>query len=213
MTLLAGMLLASTTARAETDPAGFEAEQIITWPAVEFHDRTRYALQPAAAAGTGHAAVRADCDAATASGLLHEHRVDLTRTPILEWRWRVDSVYAGLDRHSRHGDDYPARIYVVAQRWPQWRSRVINYVWTGSATAGASWPNPFSTKFVMLAVAGADAPLAVWRTERRNVLEDFRALHGIEADSIDALAIMSDCDNAGQTTSAWYGPIRWLSAP
>jgi len=24
---------------------------------------------------------------------------------------------------------------------------------------------------------------------------------------------MTDCDNAGQSTTAWYGPIRWLSGP
>jgi hypothetical protein len=47
-------------------------------------------------------------------------------------------------------------------------------------------------------------------TERRNVLEDFRRLHDLEPTHIDALAIMTDCDNAGQSTTAWYGPIRWL---
>jgi len=42
------------------------------------------------------------------------------------------------------------------------------------------------------------------------VRADFRQLHGIEFDTVDALAIMTDCDNAGQQATAWYGPARWL---
>jgi hypothetical protein len=31
-------------------------------------------------------------------------------------------------------------------------------------------------------------------------------------DQIDGLAIMTDCDNSGQTVTGWYGTIEWLPA-
>lgn len=211
--LLALALAASSAALADSASTTFGAEQLLAWPTVEFQGQTDDSLQTADAAGAGHAALRAVCNAATASGRILEQGVDLTRTPMLEWSWRVDDIYQGLDERSKRGDDYPARVYVVARRWPQWRSRVINYVWSSSQPAGSDWPNAYASQFRMVAVRSGSDGLNQWHTERRDVRADFLALHGIEIDSVDALAIMTDCDNAGQTATAWYGPIRWLSAP
>ena len=207
--------LALTVAVGATEPDQervFDPAGILEWSSVEFEGRTEYRLQSAEQAGADHAAVRADCTAASASGRILEQAIDLTATPILEWRWRVDSIYTGLDERSKAGDDYPARVYVVAQRWPRWRSRAINYVWSSGQPIMSDWPNAFAGQFRMLALrSGADG-LGEWQTERRDLRADFRALHGIELEQIDALAIMTDCDNAGQSATAWYGPIR-LSAP
>lgn len=52
--------------------------------------------------------------------------------------------------------------------------------------------------------------LGEWVTERRNVLEDFQRLHDLEPERMDALAIMTDCDNADNSATTWYGPIRWI---
>lgn len=210
---LAAALLISTSGMAGLEADTVTPEQIIAWPTVEFKGRTGYTLQAADTAGTGHGAIRADCSAATASGLIHEQQVDLGQTPILEWRWRVDAIYSDLDETRKRGDDYPARIYVVAQRWPQWRSRIVSYVWSSAQPAGSDWPNAYASQFRMVAVRSGSDELGQWHTERRDVRADFLALHGIEIGTVDALAIMTDCDNAGQTATAWYGPIRWLNAP
>jgi len=211
--LLAFAALATASVAGEPDSTAFEPEQISAWPAVEFEGQTDYSLQSAAAAAAPHAAVRAVCDNASASGLILERKIDLGSTPILDWEWRVDSVYTNLDERSKTGDDYPARIYMIARRWPQWRSRVISYVWSNAQPVGSDWPNAFAGQFRMLAVRSGSEGLGQWHSERRDVRADFRALHGIDLDTIDALAIMTDCDNAGQSTTAWYGPIRWLSGP
>ncbi len=205
-------LLASIATANESGEREFEPAAIVQWPTVEFEAHTGYSLHSAEQAGADHEAIQARCDSASASGHILERTVDLTRTPILEWRWRVDSIYTGIDERTRAGDDYPARIYVIARRWPQWRSRVISYVWSSAQPAGSDWPNAFADQFRMLAVRSGSEGLGQWHRERRDVRADFRALHGMEVDTIDALAIMTDCDNAGQSTTAWYGPIRWLSA-
>ncbi len=190
----------------------YPPDAIIDWPERRFEGETDYVRVSAERSGAAHAAVRATCRGGTASGRLLETDTSLAETPILEWRWRVDSVYDGLDETTKEGDDYPARVYVVARRWPNFRSRAINYVWSTNQPPGSTWENAFASQFVMVAVRSGNERTGEWITERRNVLEDFRRLHDLEPETVDALAIMTDCDNAGQRATAWYGPIRWLPA-
>ena len=55
-----------------------------------------------------------------------------------DWPLMHPILYSGLDERRKDGDDYPARVYVVAQRWPAFRSRAINYVWASSLAQGES---------------------------------------------------------------------------
>lgn len=210
MIALAGVLAWAGAAADGDTPAAIAADAMIGWDRVEFGGATSYRLVEAPASGAAHAAVLAECTSASASGRILQRRIDLTATPVLDWRWRVDQGFSGVDERTRAGDDHAARIYLVQERWPRWRSLVVNYVFSSAQPAGAAWPNPYSSRFAMLAVAGRDAQTGQWRTERRNVREDFRRLHGIDLDHIDAIAIMTDCDNTGQSARAAYGPIRWL---
>ena len=206
-----GFLLVIASSGLAAEQTTFLPSEIIGWDSLEFDGRTVYTLAGPSASDTEHDSVQALCANASASGLILERPISLEQTPILEWRWRVDSVYEGIDETKKSGDDYPARIYVVAERWPRFRSRIVNYVWSSSQPQGATWDNAFSSQFRMVAVQSGESRLGEWITERRDVLADFQRLHGIEPDTIDALAIMTDCDNAGQKATAWYGPIRWAS--
>jgi hypothetical protein len=49
-------------------------------------------------------------------------------------------------------------------------------------------------------------------TERRNLRDDFKRYHGLDVEAIDAVAIMTDCDNRAAKASAWYGGVRFLPA-
>lgn len=205
----ATMVLIAGSVSAQSD---YSPNQIVNWSEQEFEGRTAYSLIDASETEARHAAVRAECSGATASGRLLETEVGLDDTPILEWSWRIDNVYEGIDETVKDGDDYPARVYVIARRWPNFRSRAINYVWSSSQPAGSSWPNAFADQFAMVAVRSGPAGAGEWLTERRDVAEDFRRFHDLEVDTVDVVAIMTDCDNAGQSATAWYGPIRWLPA-
>jgi hypothetical protein len=187
----------------------YQPAEIVDWKTRSFTGRTDYALVPAGESGAEHDAVRAVCRNRTASGRVVEREHDLADAPVLEWRWRVDAVYDGIDETEKRGDDYPARIYVVAERWPNFRSRAINYVWSSTQPQGATWENAYASQFMMVSVRAGEARLGEWITEQRDVLADFRRLHDLDPGTIDALAIMTDCDNAGQSATAFYGPIRW----
>lgn len=193
---------------ASADALHFPPEEIIQWAPHSFSGTTPYL--PVDVEGTP--AIKAQCTEATASGLFRRETIDLTRTPILEWRWRVDAVFDGIDETTKSGDDYPARLYVVDERRiALWRTRALNYVWASEQPQNSDWPNAFASQAHMIAVrSGAPGAPGVWVTERRNVRDDFRRYHGEDKASINAVAVMTDCDNAGQSATAWYGEIRFL---
>lgn len=209
MTAAAGLALAALLATAAPARAGpaFSPDAIARWRAHAFAGQTSYRLVETDAGP----AVHARCDRA-ASGLFLDAPVDLRETPILEWTWRVDATLdPAVDETTRAGDDFPARLYVVqGGGLLRWRTRALNYVWASGQPAGADWPNPFAAQAHMIAVRSG--PGGGWRTERRDVREDFRRFHGRDVDVIDAVAIMTDCDNRGVTAEAWYGAIRFLPA-
>ncbi len=200
-------LVAALPIAAGADSLRFTPEQIADWEHHSFKGETRYNL------GTkdGRATVHAQCTDGTASGLFYRQDVDLRATPIVEWEWRVEETFDGIDETVRAGDDYAARLYVVDEsRVLRWRTRALNYVWSSKKERGADWPNAYASQARMIAVRSGEDADGVWRTERRNVLEDFRRYHDRSPDEISAVAIMTDCDDVGQPVEAWYGEIRFL---
>lgn len=181
---------------------------MLDWERRDFTGQTHYQLVQHA----GQTMLEAQCRGA-ASALYLEQTIDLRQTPILEWSWAVDSVFTGIDETQKSGDDYPVRLYVVKDGGLlAWRTRAVNYVWSSHQPAGQSWRNAYARQAQMLALrSGAPQP-AVPVTERRNVRVDFQTLHGVQLDTIDGLAIMTDCDDSGQPATGWYGSIHWLPA-
>ena len=148
----------------------------------------------------------------TASGLFRKRRIDLEKTPILEWTWRVEGTLGDIDERTREGDDYSARVYVIRSD-PVffWRTRAVNYVWASTRTVGETWPNAYTDGARHIAVQSGDAFAGQWVEERRNVRADFRTLFGKDVRYVDAVAIMSDTDNTGNAALAYYGDITFTS--
>ena len=159
----------------------------------------------------GRSVVRAT-SRGTASGLFLKRRIDLEKTPILEWTWRVEGTLGDIDERTREGDDYSARVYVIRSD-PVffWRTRAVNYVWASTRAEGESWPNAYTDGARHIAVRSGDALAGQWLDERRNVRADFRALFGKDVRYVDAVAIMSDTDNTGAAALAYYGDITFRS--
>lgn len=206
--LLASLVAGGVTASGPVLVGRFSAQSLTEWEEKRFSHATRYRL-----AELDGATVLAAETEASASGLVREIRVDLHRTPWLNWRWRVERPLAGGDEKTRAGDDYAARLYVIARGGLLfWNTRAVNYVWAVQSEPGESWPNPFAgDKAMMLALRSARDERSTWYSEKRNVRDDFRALHGSDIRYIDAVALMSDSDNGGGQASAFYGDIFFTS--
>ncbi|MDT8363407.1 MAG: DUF3047 domain-containing protein [Nitrosomonas sp.] len=188
------------------DVGRFSKSDLSGWQTKVFEGETDYTLED----DGGKIVLRADSSAA-ASGRYREVSIDLSKTPILNWAWKVKNILAGNDERTRAGDDYPARIYVVfSGGLAFWRTRAINYVWSNRQPIDRSWPNAFTSNARMIAVASGANQIGQWVNVRRDVMADYRRLFGETVERADAVAIMTDTDNTGATATAWYGDI-WFS--
>jgi hypothetical protein len=199
--LIGGLALPALAARIDlTDLAN---QGLNGWNEHSFKGHTRYRVVDL----DGIPLISARSDA-SASGLYKELRVDLRETPYLNWQWRIEKPLRGLDEQSKGGDDYSARVYVIQKGGLlPWRTKALNYVWSGSLPTGANWPNAYSDRARMIAVrSAADSPGKLY-SERRNVQADFQRYFGAPVDYIDVIAIMTDTDNSGRQAHAYYGDL------
>ena len=148
----------------------------------------------------------------SASGLFLEQRIDLRRTPVLNWSWQVESIIPGIDERQKSGDDFAARVYVIAKGGLAfWKTRALSYVWSNSQPAGSLWPNPFTANAVLIAAQSGNQHLGTVVAEKHNIREDWRRAFHEDISFIDGIAIMTDSDNSGQGSAALYS-TPWFSA-
>lgn len=177
------------------------------WTTKEFHGKTLYRL-----VNDGGRTVLRAVSHASASGLYKRVHIDLDRTPYLHWSWKVANTLGPLKEHTRAGDDYPARIYIVFSGGLLfWRTRAINYVWSNDQPVGSEWPNAYTDHDQMVAVESGNSRLHKWVSERRNIRADFRRLFGSNVRYVNAVAVMTDTDNSGKSATAEYGNIYFAA--
>jgi hypothetical protein len=144
----------------------------------------------------------------TASGLVRHIDIDLTKTPYMNWSWKIDNILSNVDETQKSGDDYAARVYVVISGGLLfWRTRAISYVWASKKQQGTHWPNAFTGNALMIASQSGNEHVGEWINEKRNILDDIKNLLEIDATEINGVAIMTDTDNSKQSATAYYGNI------
>lgn len=182
----------------------FSKNSLQGWEQKSFVGNTDYQL-----VAEGDQTVLVATASSTASGLGKKIRVDLIKTPFINWSWKIDNRLDGLDETTKNGDDYAARLYVVKSGGAFiWKTKALNYVWSSNQSKEVIWPNAYKPKnAIMLSVRGSEDQPGQWVTEKRNVRDDLKKAFGKDIDSIDAVAIMTDTDNSGLTVSAAYGEI------
>ncbi|HRF45229.1 MAG TPA: DUF3047 domain-containing protein [Candidatus Competibacteraceae bacterium] len=209
--IISAMLLAVvalTVAANETVMVGrFSAGDLTDWRNKSFQGETRYRFD----GRTGRQALLAESQG-TASGLYREIKIDLSRTPWLNWSWRVDRVLNGVDERTKAGDDYPARVYVVVSGGTAfWKMRSLVYVWSSHQPVGSIWHNAYTSNARVMALQSGIKNVGHWISEKRNIRIDFQQLFGDEIDSIDVVALMTDTDDSGQSALAWYGDLYFTA--
>lgn len=178
-----------------------------------------------------HEALRAESNCAASGLVLPVEDIDLSATPLLSWRWRVDQPLDISDERSKPGDDFAARVYVLfrfdserasAFEWLRHRvgsvlygdqtpGKSLNFVWTSHAQPGESWDNPFAADAKMIALARGGS--AEWRSETVDVVEHHQRHFGSPVGELMGLAVMTDSDNSCQTARARYSNFSFSSRP
>jgi hypothetical protein len=206
-------------------PPGGAGWQPLAFPKIERHTQYRPGEED------GRPIVRAE-SACGASGLLFPLAgVDLARTPILRWRWRLDTPLAPADERRKDGDDFAARVYVafafeparagLLERAGRRMAEVVygadlpgsslSYVWSSRAPLGAHWPNPYTDASRMIVAASGDR--GGWRAAEVDLLADYTRLFEAPAPPALFLALMTDADNRCLTAAASYADFRFAPRP
>ncbi|MCW8889739.1 MAG: DUF3047 domain-containing protein [Sedimenticola sp.] len=173
------------------------------WEEHSFKGRTEYRLTQL----DGEAVIHAQSNS-SASGLFRKIRIDLNETPYLNWQWQLEKGLVGLDERSKQGDDYSARVYVIREGGLlPWRTKALNYVWSGSEPIGSVWPNAFTDRSQMIALRSTEDDTGKMYAEKRNIKADFTRYFGEDVRYVDVVAIMTDTDNSGLQASAYYGEL------
>ena len=169
---------------------------------------------------------------ASASGLVFPVNVELKEYPYLHWHWKVPALIAGADNTQRHLEDSPVRIVITfdgdksklpfderlfADQFKMFTKQefpyaILMYIWENRAPVGRVIDNVHTSRIKMIVADTGAENLGKWRSESRNVYEDFKRAFGEEPPRIRSIGIMTDSDNTGADAEAYYGDISFLRA-
>ena len=204
-TIVVSVLLGTISVNANENAgiSNFSGGDLSGWEEKSFEGNSQYIF-----VGTDDGKVLRASTEGKASGLFKEVSVDLTKTPWINWSWKVENTFKGNDELSKEGDDYAARVYVVVSGGVFfWKTKAMNYVWASHEPKNSSWPNAYTGNAKMFAVRSGDIELGQWVKEKRNAREDFKKLFGEDITKIDVVAVMVDGDNTGQSATSYFGEI------
>ncbi|MBL8520661.1 MAG: DUF3047 domain-containing protein [Betaproteobacteria bacterium] len=204
-------------------PEGWQA-----WTLSRFKRQTEYRL---VRGEDGNVVVRAVADG-SASGLSKRLDVDPGKTPWLSWRWKVPDLIDSADNTRREAEDSPVRIIVAfegdmstldfeerafADRVKLLTGRdmpyaTLMYIWENHRPVGEVIQSPHTTRVKMLVTESGESREGQWLRLTRNVAEDFRRAFGENPGRIRSIGIMTDTDNTGEKTRAYYGDIQFSAS-
>lgn len=196
------------------------------WEPLTFRSISRHTVYTPLADGD----LRAEADCAASALVLPLAGIDLERTPVLRWRWRVDEPLQIADERSRGGDDFAARVYVMfhfqpdgasllerirqdlGRRWygTELPGSALSFVWSSHEAPGSLWSNPYAAESRMIALERG--PASDWREEAVDVVAAYRRAFGQAPPPPLALGIMTDADDSCQRAVARYGSFRFTAA-
>ena len=193
----------SISASEKSGPGSFSKGDLSGWEEKSFKGNSQYSFVES---NIGKV-LRANTEG-KASGLFKEVSVDLTKTPWINWSWKIENTFKDNNERSKEGDDYAARVYIVVSGGVFfWNTKALNYVWASYEPKDSSWPNAYTGNAKMLAVRSGDIKVDQWVIEKRNAREDFKKLFGEDITQIDVIAVMVDGDNTGQSATSYFGDI------
>jgi hypothetical protein len=164
---------------------------------------------------------------------MHPLAFDPKAFPFAGWRWKISNTLRKSDIHSKAGDDFPARVYVLfdydvgklsmLQRAKIFLARqrygkdvpaaALCYVWDAKAPAGTTAWSPYTDRVRVIVVESGSANVNRWRDVQRDIVADFRAAFGENPPAVSAVALASDTDNTGESVTALFGDIHFSAKP
>ncbi len=140
--------------------------------------------------------------------------VDLSKTPVLCWRWRIDAPLRNADITRKTGDDSAAHIHLsfTAQQGLRMKEdSAVMYIWDNRHAVGTWQSNVHSRRTRMLALRSGAADAGHWVEERRDIAADYRQAFGRAPGRLIGLGMASDTDNTGEEVRAGFADFRFVA--
>jgi hypothetical protein len=202
------LISAPLHAQNRVDIGLFSQQDITLWKQKKFSGQTHYSLQ----LDNKRIILSADSQQ-SASAFYKKIKVDLEKTPFLNWSWSKQKQINPGKESEKLGDDFVGRLYVIKDGGLFfWKTLSLNYVWSYQHSKNESWDSPFAgSKSKMVSLRDISDSKDLWFIEKRNVYQDFNTLLGKTIKTIDGIAIMTDSDNSGLSSKAYYGDIYFTA--
>ena len=142
--------------------------------------------------------------------LKNRPQVNIYKTPILSWRWRVEKLPKGGNEKDDDYNDTAASIYVVFDMGHILFKRVpksIRYTWSSTLKKGTEVSKFFGNQKIIVVESGPSQE-GKWITFQRNIVKDYKRLFGEDPPKTPlAILILSDGDNTKSRAIADYDDI------
>jgi len=136
--------------------------------------------------------------------------VDVNQTPILEWSWKVTALPSSGDSRQDATSDYAAALCVSWLRLPYMIGPLhMCYLWDTVAPVGTIVTSKEYVNLRLIVVRSGTADLGTWVHEERDILDDFRRVHGTSPDVVGAIRIGISSARTRSTAEAWLGTIAF----
>lgn len=178
----------------------------------------------------GRSVIRADA-VASASMLRRAMHVPAEELHRLEFSWLVPQLIKGARLSDGLQADAPVRVMLA---FDGDRSRLsaknrilfelaetltgeappyatLMYVWDSHAPLEAVIPGGRTDRIRKIVVDSGASHLKMWRWHERAIADDFRRAFGEEPGPLKGVALMTDTDNTGHKTHAFYGDVRFIA--
>ena len=162
--------------------------------------------------------------------LVRPVEIDLSKTPVLCWRWRIEAPLVSADMTRKAGDDFAARVYLSfdvppealglgtrlalklarSVRGSQVPDAAVNYVWDNRQPVGTWQSNVYTERARMLVLRSGPTDAGRWVDERRDLAADFARAFGHAPRRVTGLAIAVDTDNTGEEARAGFADFRFV---
>ena len=126
----------------------------------------------------GTTALQLKCDKST-GGIIIAPKVNLNKTPIMRWRWRILNYPQGADGRDPKKDDQPIGIYLGMDDGFL-KKKSLAYRWEDLTPKGFEGTVTYAKILTVHYITMQDnrAKAGEWITETRNIAEDFKRVYG-----------------------------------
>jgi hypothetical protein len=134
--------------------------------------------------------------------------VDVSRYPLMSWRWKVTRLPEGGDFRKSKTDDQAAQLFLAFSR-----TRAIVYIWDTTAPQGLSEnaPSPPFMNIKAVVVQSGESQTGRWLTETRNVYNDYKKLFGHEPPPVGGIRIQINSQHTSSAAESYFADVVFRS--